>query len=72
MEAAHHGADRDVEHLGDLLVGEPLDVGEVDGQAELLAMIDRWLASLEAAKANGANGADGAKGRREDHEGAIS
>ena len=28
VEAGHHRADRDVEDLGDLLVGEPLDVGQ--------------------------------------------
>ena len=52
--------------------------GITEGQVEMLAMIDRWLASLEAARtsaadgANGATGADGADGRREHHEGAIS
>ena len=52
--------------------------GISEGQAEMLAMIDRWLSSLEAAKADGADGADGANsangadGRREHHEGAIS
>ena len=56
--------------------------GITEGQAELLAMIDRWLADLEATKATGADGATGAggaggakgktTGRREDHESAIS
>src|SRR5215204_4334328 len=36
MEAAHDGSDGDVEDLGDLLVGEALDVGQQDGQSELL------------------------------------
>ena len=34
VQPAHHGADRDVEDLGDLLVGEALDVGEQHGHAE--------------------------------------
>ena len=49
--------------------------GITEGQAELLAMIDRWLVSLEATKSDsaaGADGASGADGRREHHEGAIS
>ena len=49
--------------------------GVTEGQAELLAMIDRWLVSLEATKSDsaaGADGASGADGRREHHEGAIS
>jgi hypothetical protein len=36
MEPAHHGADRHVHDLGDLLVGETLDVGEQHGHPELL------------------------------------
>lgn len=46
--------------------------GITEGQAELLAMIDRWLVSLDATKARGADGAAGKDGRREHHEGAIS
>ena len=46
--------------------------GVTEGQAELLAMIDRWLVSLEATKASSADGAAGKDGRREHHEGAIS
>src|SRR5580765_7963375 len=36
VEPRHHRADGDVEDLGDLLVREVLDVGEQDGQAEVL------------------------------------
>src|SRR5690606_23353658 len=36
VQPAHHGADGDVEDLGDLLVGEALDVGQQDGHAEVL------------------------------------
>src|SRR5690242_11761382 len=36
MDATHHGADGNVEDLGDLLVGEALDVGEDHGHPELL------------------------------------
>ena len=36
MQPTHHGADRDVHDLGDLLVGETLDVGEQHGHPELL------------------------------------
>src|SRR5438045_4123572 len=36
MEPAHHRADGNVEDLGDLLVGEALDVGEQHGHAKRL------------------------------------
>ena len=36
MEPGHHGADRRLHDLRDLLVGKALHVGEVDGEAELL------------------------------------
>src|SRR5439155_6194305 len=36
MQTAHHGADRDIEDIGDLLVGEALDVGQQHSHAELL------------------------------------
>src|SRR5687767_5887815 len=34
MQSTHHGTDRDVEDLGDLLVGEALDVGQQDRHPE--------------------------------------
>ena len=36
VQPRHHGADRRAHDLGDLLVGEALDVGEVDREPELL------------------------------------
>ncbi len=36
MKPRHHRSDRDVEDLGDLLVGEPLDVGEEHRHPEVL------------------------------------
>jgi len=36
VQPAHHGTDRDLEDVGDLLVAESLDIGEQDGHAELL------------------------------------
>src|SRR5919106_4842148 len=36
METTHHRTNRDVEDLGDLLVGEPLDVGQQHRHAEVL------------------------------------
>ena len=39
VQAGHHGTDRNVEHLGDLLVGESLHVGEQHGQAERLGQV---------------------------------
>src|SRR5690606_41656748 len=36
MEARHHGPDRSAHDLRDLLVRETLDIGEVDGDTELL------------------------------------
>ena len=38
MQSRHHRADRDAEHLRDLLIGEALDV-EQDGGAELLRQL---------------------------------
>src|SRR5436190_7595154 len=47
MEPAHDGPDRDLHDVGDLLVGEPLDVGEQDGHAELLGQrLERLLHDL--------------------------
>ena len=44
MESRHHGADRDVEHLGDLLVREPLDVGEEHRESEVVReLLERLL-----------------------------
>src|SRR4051794_3424539 len=44
MQPTHHGTDRDVEDVGDLLVGEALDIGEEDGQPEVLGQrLDRLL-----------------------------
>src|SRR5438876_2056075 len=44
VQSAHHRTDGDVEDLGDLLVGETLDVGEEHGHAELLGqLLDRLL-----------------------------
>ena len=43
MQSAHHGPDGGVHHVGDLLVREALDVGEVDREAEA---IDRMPASV--------------------------
>jgi hypothetical protein len=39
VEAGHHGADRGAHHLGDLAVGVALDVGQVDGRAELVRQV---------------------------------
>ena len=36
VQARHHGADRRAHDVGDLLVREALDVGEVDRDAEVL------------------------------------
>ena len=36
VQARHHGADRRFHDVGDLLVGEPFDVGQVDRDPELL------------------------------------
>ena len=44
MESGHHGTDRNVEHLGDLLVGEALHIGEQHGQTERLRkVVERLL-----------------------------
>ena len=44
MQPAHHGSDRNVHDLGDLLVGETLDVGQQHGHAELLGQrLERLL-----------------------------
>ena len=42
VQPAHHGTDRDVEDLGDLLVGEALDVGEQHGHAGTARGGPRW------------------------------
>ncbi len=39
VQPRHHGADRRTHDLGDLLVGEPLDVGEVHGHPEVLRQL---------------------------------
>ena len=39
VQPRHHGADGRAHDLGDLLVGEPLDVGEVDGHPEVLGQL---------------------------------
>ena len=39
VQPGHHGADRRAHHLGDLLVGIALDVGEVDRHPELLRQV---------------------------------
>ena len=36
MDPTHHGADRGLHDVGDLLIGEPLDVGEVHRDPEVL------------------------------------
>ena len=36
MDATHHGSDGNIEDLGDLLVGETLDIGQDHGHPELL------------------------------------
>ncbi len=46
VEPTHHGADRDLEDLGDLLVGEALDVGEEHGHPELLRQVLERLLHL--------------------------
>src|SRR5947209_17864444 len=44
VQTAHDRTDRDVEDVGDLLVREPLDVGEQHGEAEVLReRLDRFL-----------------------------
>ena len=43
MQPRHHGADRRAHDVGDLLVGEALDVGEVDRQPELLGQLLQGL-----------------------------
>jgi hypothetical protein len=35
-DAAHHRADRHAEHVGDLLVAQPVDVVQLDGRGEVL------------------------------------
>jgi hypothetical protein len=46
MQPRHHGTDRDVEDLGDLLVREPLHVGEEDREPEVLGQVLEGLLDL--------------------------
>ncbi|MPM65599.1 hypothetical protein SDC9_112496 [bioreactor metagenome] len=46
VDPAHHGADRGAHDLGDLLVGEPLDIGEVDRHPTLRAQLRQRVADI--------------------------
>ncbi len=51
VQPGHHGADRGAHDLGDLLVGEALDVGEVDRQPEVLGELLQRVLDVAVGKA---------------------